>query len=189
MRKLIISLHSSLDGYAAGPNGEMDWIKFDDDLFDFVGTFTDKADTALYGRVTFDMMDAYWPTAGSQPNASKHAKHHSAWYNKVTKVVVSKSLQQDPSKKLQVIGADLKANIEKLKSEPGSDILVFGSPSIVRQLEEHNLIDEYWLFMNPIILGSGISIFAKDIQKLELEPGETKGFSCGVTAMNFKKKG
>ena len=188
MRKLIISMHTSIDGYTAGPNGEMDWIRFDDALFDFVGEFTDRSDTALYGRVTYDLMEAYWPTAGSQPNANRHAKHHSAWYNKVTKVVVSTTLQDDPSKKLQVISADLKSNIEKLKNETGGDILVFGSPSIVRQLEEHNLIDEYWLMMNPIILGSGISMYSKDIQQLKLEPGESTSFSCGVTALSFKKR-
>ncbi|WP_127124833.1 dihydrofolate reductase family protein [Pseudoflavitalea rhizosphaerae] len=188
MRKLIISMHTSLDGFTAGPNGEMDWIRFDDALFDFVGEFTDRSDTALYGRVTYDMMDAYWPTAGSQPNASKHAKQHSAWYNKVTKVVASKTLLSDPSKKLEVIGTELKGNIENLKNGTGGDILVFGSPSIVRQLEEYKLIDEYWLMMNPIILGTGISMYSKDIQKMELEPGETKRFSCGVTALQFKKK-
>lgn len=188
MRKLIIFLHTSLDGYAAGPKGEMDWIKFDDSLFDFVGQFTDQADAALYGRVTFDMMDGYWPTAGDNPNASKHGKHHSAWYNRVEKVVVSESLPADASKKRTVISGDLKGNIEKLKSQPGEDIILFGSPSIVRQLQEHNLIDDYWLMVNPIILGTGISLFAKDISKLELELAEIRQFPCGVAALNFKKK-
>jgi dihydrofolate reductase len=188
MRKLIISMHISLDGYAAGPNGEMDWIRFDDALFEFVGQLTDQSDTALYGRVTYNMMDAYWPKAGDQPKATAHDKHHSTWYNTVTKVVVSESLQQDPSKKLEVISGDLKGNIEKLKSEPGKDIVIFGSPSIVRQLIEYNLIDEYWLMVNPIILGSGISMFPKDIQKLDLQPGEIKHFGCGATGMNYKKK-
>lgn len=188
MRKLIICLHTSLDGYAAGPGGEMDWIRFDDALFDFVGQFTEQSDTALYGRVTYNMMDAYWPTAGDQPNASRHGKHHSSWYNKVEKVVISESLQADPEKKRTVISGDLKGNIENLKGQPGQNILLFGSPSIVRQLQEHNLIDDYWLMVNPVILGSGISLFAKDIHKLDLELVETKHFSCGVAGLNFKKK-
>lgn len=188
MRKLIIFLHTSLDGYAAGPNGEMDWIKFDDTLFDFVGDFTDQADAALYGRVTYDMMEGYWPTAGDQPNASKHSRHHSSWYNRVEKVVVSESLQADASTKRTVISGDLKGNIEKLKSMPGQDIILFGSPSIVRQLQEHNLIDDYWLMLNPVILGSGISLFARDITKIDLELAAIKQFPCGVAALNFKKK-
>ena len=62
MRNLIFFMHASLDGFVAGPNGEMDWIRFDDELFDLVGTMTDKVDTALYGRVTYEMMQGYWPT-------------------------------------------------------------------------------------------------------------------------------
>ena len=94
MRKLIFFMHTSLDGFVAGLNGEMDWIKVDDAIFDFVGTMTDQADTALYGRVTYEMMESYWPTAGEQPNASKHDKEHSAWYNKVSKVVLSKTITE-----------------------------------------------------------------------------------------------
>src|SRR5689334_10876058 len=99
MGKLIISLHVSLDGLVAGPNGEMDWINFDDEMFDYVGTITGTAATAFYGRKTFEMMDAYWPTAGDQEKASRHDKEHSAWYNKVDKIVLSNSMQgQDRNK-------------------------------------------------------------------------------------------
>ena len=95
MRNLIFFMHTSLDGFVAGVNGEMDWIKFDDDLFDFVATMTDQADTALYGRVTYEMMQSYWPKAGEQPNATKHDKEHSDWYNQVSKVVLS-NIWQSP---------------------------------------------------------------------------------------------
>ena len=94
MRNLIFFMHTSLDGFVTGPNGEMDWIQLDDDIFDFVATMTDKADTALYGRVTYEMMESYWPKAGEQPNASKHDKEHSAWYNQVSKVVLSKTINE-----------------------------------------------------------------------------------------------
>ena len=77
MRNLIFFMHTSLDGFVAGLNGEMDWIKLDDAMFDFVATMTDQSDTALYGRVTYEMMQSYWPKAGEHPNASKHDKEHS----------------------------------------------------------------------------------------------------------------
>ena len=93
MRNLIFFMHTSLDGFVAGLNGEMDWINLDEAMFDFVATMTDQADTALYGRVTYEMMQSYWPTAGEQPNASKHDKEHSNWYNNVSKVVLSKTMQ------------------------------------------------------------------------------------------------
>ncbi|HEX4372063.1 MAG TPA: dihydrofolate reductase family protein [Puia sp.] len=94
MRNLIFFMHTSLDGFVAGPNEEMNWIRLDDDMFDFVATMTNKADTALYGRVTYEMMESYWPKAGEQPNATKHDKEHSAWYNKVSKVVLSKTINE-----------------------------------------------------------------------------------------------
>src|SRR5689334_13463900 len=93
MRHLLFFMHTSLDGFVAGPNGEMNWIKLDEAMFDFVATMTAQSDTALYGRVTYEMMQSYWPNAGEQPNASKHDKEHSAWYNKVSKVVLSKTMQ------------------------------------------------------------------------------------------------
>ena len=81
-------MHTSLDGFVAGLKGEMNWINVNEEMFDFVATMTDKSDAALYGRVTYEMMENYWPTAGERPNASKHDKEHSAWYNKVSKIVL-----------------------------------------------------------------------------------------------------
>src|SRR3954470_22449464 len=93
MKKLIAFIHLSLDGFAAGSNGEMNWIHVDEEIFDYVGTLTDAADTALYGRVTYEMMEGYWPEAGNQPDASDHDVQHSRWYNSVNKIVLSHSLQ------------------------------------------------------------------------------------------------
>lgn len=188
MRKIVLLLHTSLDGFAAGPAGEMDWIKLDDAMFDFVHGLTDQADTALYGRVTYQLMDGYWPNAAGKPNATKHDREHSAWYNKVEKVVVSETLQPSAEKKLNVIAGDLKGNIEKLKSQPGKDIMMLGSPGVVRELMELNLIDDYWLFVNPVVLGAGLSIFAKDIPRLPLELVDMKKYDSGVAALHFKSK-
>src|SRR5262245_61605970 len=80
MRKIISFMHISLDGFVAGPNGEMDWIRHSAELFEYVGERIKGADTAMYGRVTYDMMESYWPTAGDQPNASRHNVEHSKWY-------------------------------------------------------------------------------------------------------------
>src|SRR5678816_3491540 len=93
MRKIIVSLHVSLDGFLAGPKGEMDWIKLDEEMFDMVASLTDEADTALYSRVTYEMMESYWPTAAHLPKASKHDIEHSNWYNQVDKIVLSKTMK------------------------------------------------------------------------------------------------
>src|SRR3954468_15144633 len=94
MRKIISLMHVSLDGFVAGPNGEMNWIKVDEELFDYIGKRISESDTALYGRVTYEMMEGYWPNAGNEPNASKHDIEHSKWYNKVHKIVLSKTMTE-----------------------------------------------------------------------------------------------
>src|SRR3954470_7621374 len=115
MRNLIFFMHTSLDGFVAGLKGEMDWIKVDEEIFDFVATITDKADTALYGRVTYEMMQGYWPTAGQQPNASKHDIEHSAWYMNVQKIVLSTTLSTEGLVNTTVIAHDLAENIANIK--------------------------------------------------------------------------
>src|ERR1700751_4309562 len=129
MRNLIFFMHTSLDGFVAGLNGEMDWIKLDEAMFYFVKTMTDQADTALYGRVTYEMMQGYWPEAGEQPNASKHDKEHSSWYNKVSKVVLSRTLKESGLHNTTVIGDHISENINKIKQQDGENILIFGSPT------------------------------------------------------------
>src|SRR5271154_1963938 len=90
MRKIMLLMHVSLDGFVCGLNGEMDWIKLSDDLWDHVKSITDRADTVLYGAVTYKMMESYWPTAAQQPNATKHDIDHANWANNTQKIVFSK---------------------------------------------------------------------------------------------------
>ena len=126
MRRLVFFMHTSLDGFVAGPNGELDWININEEIFDFVATMTDKADTALYGRVTYEMMQSYWPTAGQKPNASKHDKEHSEWYSKVSKVVLSKTMSEKGLKNTTVISDKLADNIDRIKNLDGKNILISG---------------------------------------------------------------
>jgi dihydrofolate reductase len=163
--KLIISEHVSLDGYMAGPKGEMNWIAHNPELFDFVGQLTDHADTALYGRKTYEMMKAYWPTAGDKPGAGKHEKEHSAWYNRVNKYVLSNTMQGQESSLTHFINGDLPKAIAAIKQQSRSSILLFGSPSAVHSLLADNLVDEFYLFVNPVLLGEGIPLF-RHIQQM-----------------------
>ena len=188
MRHLIFFMHTSLDGYVAGPNGEMDWIGIDDEMFDFVATMTDKADTALYGRVTYEMMQSYWPKAGEQPNASKHDKVHSAWYNKVSKVVLSKTINEKDLVNTRVIGDQLAKNINEIKKQDGKNILIFGSPSASISLLNEGLIDEFWLFLNPILLGHGIPLYKEVTGTTQLKLVESITFTRGVIALHYETK-
>ncbi len=187
MRKLIVSMHVTLDGFVAGPNGAMNWIKFDNELFDFVGKMTAEADIALYGRVTHKMMEDYWPTAGDKPNASKHDIEHSKWYKESLKVVLSTTMGKTNLDKTIIIGDEIPSNIQKLKESGDKNILIFGSPSATHSLFNEGLIDELWLFINPVVIGEGIPMFKgiKDVKKLLLI--ESRTFNCGVIGLNYSK--
>lgn len=181
-------MHTSLDGFVAGLNGEMNWITFDDTLFDFVDTMTAKADTALYGRVTYDMMQAYWPNAGEQPNASKHAREHSKWYNNVQKVVLSRTISEQGLNNTTVIADRLADHINGIKNQEGKNILIFGSPSASHALLSLGLIDEFWLFINPILLGQGMPLFKGITEPTKLNLIESKTFPCGVIVLHYEMK-
>lgn len=149
-------------------------IHVDDEMFDFVASRTDKADTALYGRVTYEMMQNYWPNACEQPNASKHDIEHSAWYNKVPKVVLSKTITENGLDNTKVISDQLAENINQIKNQDGKNILIFGSPTASHSLLSQGLIDEFWLFVNPVLLGQGIPLFKDITETTKLNFLETK---------------
>jgi dihydrofolate reductase len=185
MRKIISFMHMSLDGFVAGPNGEMDWIKVDEEIFDYVGKRINEEDTALYGRVTYQMMENYWPTAGDEPNASKHDIEHSKWYKNVHKVVLSKTMKGAGLTNTTIISDNLTERINEIKREPGPEIALFGSPTATHSLIQLDLIDGYWLFVNPIVLGRGIPLFLDIKDRIKLNLLNTRQFTCGVTELNY----
>jgi dihydrofolate reductase len=181
-------MHISLDGFVAGPNGEMDWIKVDQEIFDYVGKRISEGDTALYGRVTYQMMENYWPSAADKPTATRHDIEHSKWYKKVHKVVLSKSMKETVLDNTTIISDNLSERINEIKQSRnggGKEILLFGSPTATHSLIQLNLIDGYWLFVNPIILGRGIPLFVNIKDKIKLKLLTTRHFTCGVTELNY----
>ncbi len=151
-------MHISLDGFVAGLNGEMDWIKVDEEIFDYVGKRISEGDTALYGRITYQMMENYWPTAGDKPAATKHDIEHSKWYNKVHKIVLSKTMKEAGLTNTKIISENLSDRINEIKQQAGKDILLFGSPT---------------------------ALFAEIKDKIKLKLLTTRQFTCGVTELNY----
>jgi dihydrofolate reductase len=185
MRKIISFMHVSLDGFVAGPNGEMDWIKVDEELFAHVGKRIKEGDTALYGRVTYQLMESYWPTAADKPNATRHDIEHSKWYSQVHKVVLSRTMKGADLANTTIISDNISDRVNEIKQGAGEDILLFGSPTATHALIQLNLIDGYWLFVNPIILGHGIPLFTDIKHKINLKLLTTHQFSCGVTELGY----
>ncbi len=179
-------MHVSLDGFVGGPKGELDWVHVDKDIFNYTGALTTEADIALYGRVTYDMMEAYWPTAANKPDASPHDIQHSDWYNKTEKVVISKSLKGKTLSNTRIISDNIAEEVSHLKEGTGKNILIFGSPSAAQTLMLENLIDDYWLFVNPVLLGQGIPLFKNIKEKIKLKLAFEHAFSSGVVCLHYQ---
>jgi len=137
-------------------------------------------------------MENYWPTAGDKPTASKHDIEHSKWYKNVHKVVLSKTMKetglpagQAGLTNTEIISNNLSERLNQLKQSEGEDILLFGSPTATHSLIQQNLIDGYWLFVNPIILGQGIPLFVDINDKIKLKLLTTRQFTSGVTELNY----
>ncbi len=181
-------MHISLDGFVAGPNGEMNWIKADEEIFTHVGKRISQTDTSMYGRVTYEMMESYWPTAADKPNPTTHDIEHSKWYSNVHKIVLSSTMNDTGLSNTEIIGGNLPDRINKIKQSSGGksdEILLFGSPTATHSLMHLGLIDGYWLFVNPIILGRGIPLFTGIEDHVKLQLLTTRQFTCGVTELSF----
>ena len=187
MKNVILFVHTSLDGFVAGPQGEMDWITVNDEIFNFVTHLTDETEMALYGRITYEMMESYWPTAGNQPNASRHDIEHAKWYKDIQKIVLSRTMTGKEIANAQIISDHLTDAINRLKQGNGKNILIFGSPSASHALMAEHLIDGYWLFVNPVLLGHGIPVFKNIKDKAALTLVEHHIFSSGVIALHYER--
>jgi dihydrofolate reductase len=188
MRKIVSFVHVSLDGFVASAEGGLDWISITEDLFEYVEERIQQTNAALYGRVTYQMMEAYWPTAADKPSPTRHDIEHSRWYKNARKIVLSKTLKEKDHGNTKIISSDLAGEITRLKQGAGSEILMFGSPSATHALMAEGLIDEYWMFINPILLGHGVPLFKNIKGRTALELVKSKIFASGVVCLQYEVK-
>jgi len=188
MSKIVSFVHVSLDGFVASSNGGLDWIVVNDEIFGYVEQRIRETDTALYGRVTYQMMESYWPTAADQPAATRHDMEHARWYKQARKIVLSRTMRDAHPANTKIISSNLTDEIAQLKRSTASDILMFGSPTATHALMAENLIDEYWLFVNPILLGQGVPLFKGIKNRTALNLILSKTFSSGVVCLQYENK-
>lgn len=186
MRKVISLMHVSLDGFTAGPNGELEWAIVDDELNPYVDGLIRKVDTALYGRVTYHGMESYWPTVLTDPNAAPRDLAHARWVDNVSKVVFSRTLTHADWKNTRIVKDQIAEEVAALKREPGGDIMIFGSPGLTHTFMKLDLIDDYRLFLNPIVLGGGTPLFQDMTAWTKLKLAETKAFQNGVVGLHYQ---
>jgi dihydrofolate reductase len=186
MRKIILIVHTSLDGFVAGEKGEFDSFNPGPDNLDFVCSLTDGADAALAGRISYEMLDSYWPTAGDKKDATASEKKYSDWYNASEKIVLSETLSENKPGNVTVVGDDIKEKIIRIKNKKGKNILMFGSPTAFQSLNKLDLIDEYWVINYPVIFGKGIPFFTLAQMPRKLKTLNTRQLSNGEIATHYK---
>jgi dihydrofolate reductase len=171
----------SIDGYFAGPNGEIDWFKNierDDEYDRYMHQSASSRNTLLMGRTTYEMMKSFWPTEA----ASKMDPDMASVMNESPKVVISKSLQDPGWKNVRVLREITRDAIEQLKLE--NAITILGSGSIIQQLTNLGLIDEYFLVHIPVVLGAGKSLF-DNVEMKHLKLSESKSFGNGIVVTKY----
>jgi dihydrofolate reductase len=161
MRKIVVTAWVTLDGFVAGPAGEMDFVGrfYDEAMGQYETDLVRGGDTLLLGRRTYDSFAGAWPSVPDNPDVSEPERVYARLLNAMRKVVVSTTLTEPSWEHTDVLTDVRHAEIEQLKAEPGRDIIVYGSASLVRQLTDLGLIDEYHLLLHPVALGAGLPLF------------------------------
>ncbi|AIQ15112.1 dihydrofolate reductase family protein [Paenibacillus durus] len=183
MRKIVVFNNVSIDGYYAGLNGEIDWFIHDPEVNQAAHEMMNP-DTVLFGRATYQMFESYWPHVANNPNAPEGARMMANELNQMTKVVFSTTLQEVNWENSKLHSGNLAEEVRRLKVGEGADITIFGSGTIVQQLEKEALIDEYLLVLTPVVIGTGRPLF-KDVNKMKLELLETRSFKSGVVLLHY----
>lgn len=190
MRRIITTTWVTLDGFIAGPNGEMDWVAefYDDAMGAYENDLVSAADTLLLGRVTYESFAGSWPHVPDNPDAAESEKAYARMLNAMRKVVFSRTLDRVEWNNSTLLREVTPEAIEQLKREPGRDMLIYGSASLVRTLTDLGLIDEYQLLVHPVILGGGKPLFGglKDQAKLRLV--NTKTHPSGVVVLTYQPR-
>ncbi|NIR47037.1 dihydrofolate reductase family protein [candidate division KSB1 bacterium] len=188
MRKLRLQMQLTVDGFVAGQNGELDWIvwDWDDDLNRYVDELTDSIDTILLGRNMADGFISHWSNVITNPENPDFT------FGKkmidTPKVVFTKTLDKSEWENTDIATGNLVDEIKKLKLKDGKDIIVYGGAGFVSSLIRDGLIDEYHLFINPVALGDGMTIFRNLKKKQDWILVHAKSFTCGIVLLCYKPK-
>jgi dihydrofolate reductase len=182
MRKLFVFNLMTLDGYFAGQDGDISWHNVDEEFQELAKQASNSGNTLLFGRITYELMKSYWPT----PEAIKNDPIVAAGMNKAEKIVFSRTLDKVDWNNTRLVKDDMLAEVRKLKQQPGKDLTVLGSGSIVSQLAQNGLIDEYDILLNPVVIGKGKTMFEGMQQKLRLNLIKWRTFGNGNVLLCYE---
>lgn len=186
MRKISTFNFITLDGYYKNVNEDISWHKHGagDDENEFSAKSAGSGNTLLFGRVTYQMMASWWPT----PMAAQQMPEIAKGMNETEKIVFSKTLSKTDWNNTRIIKDDMIEAVKKLKQEPGRDITILGSGTIITQLAEHGLIDSYTIMLDPLAIGEGTSLFKGMKHQLDLELADIRTFKSGRLLLTYHAK-
>ncbi|MFI5733105.1 dihydrofolate reductase family protein [Kribbella sp. NPDC051587] len=180
--RIVVSVQVSLDGRTAGPSGELDWFTVKDELHAHFVTEHAKAGTFLYGRRTYEGMAAYWPTADQDPTNDPWLIKYSQLWKSKPKAVLSNTLQSADHNTTVLPNLDALTHLQQ--QAPG-DLYLIGSPTTITTLAHHNLIDEYQIYIHPVVLESGPALLQQLPTRHPLTLTETQTFDQSVTKLTY----
>ncbi|MCC8425378.1 dihydrofolate reductase family protein [Mucilaginibacter sp. UR6-11] len=184
MRKLKLQMQLSVDGYVAGPNGEMDWMSWGwgEDIKDYVRVITTPVDTIIMGRKLAEGFIPHWAGLMQNPETADEFTQKMV---KTPKVVFSKTLRESGWENTVIATGDIAEEVKKLKAAEGGDIITYGGAGFASALIKAGLVDEYHLFINPAAIGNGIPIFKMLDKKLGFELAKIRAFEVGIVALHY----
>jgi dihydrofolate reductase len=185
MSTVTLWMQMSLDGYAAGPGGALDWPIVDKELHTFFVDQLRDADTFLYGRKVYEGMAAFWPTADQDPSATEMQVAYSTLWKPMPKVVFSRTLRR-ADWNARVVGDDIPGEIARLKQRPDTNHVLFGGPDIVAEFLRYDLIDEFRLFVHPVVLGDGTALLRTG-ERRPLTLVEARTFDSAVVHVHYRR--
>lgn len=186
MSEITVTMWTTVDGYVAGTQGEIDWILGDEQLAAYELAAVADRDTLLFGRSTYEDFAGYWPVAASSAEGG-FERDHGRNMTATRKVVVSSTLTDPVWAATEVITS--LDDIPRLKQESAKGVLIYGSLSLVRQLSDRSLIDEYQLLVHPVALGGGKSLFAGLSSRLALTLVDQESWASGITLLTYRRGG
>lgn len=190
MRRLIVSINVTIDGFVAGPDGELDWHfdRWTQEMADVQCKYLSKADTILLGGITYKAMAAYWAVAKNDICYPRDDITFAHLINSKRKIVFSDTIDRLTWENSERIGGSLIGEISRLKNKPGGDIIIYGSVILLTGLLKSNLIDSYILWQHPVLLGKGKTLFGKNGALINMHLSDVKQFETGVVLLKYDKE-
>ena len=183
MKKVIASPFVTLDGFMAGPQGELDWNEpyYDEEMGSYIRQQFEDVDTIFLGRVTYQLFAGYWPTQGVKDDPVFAEK-----MNSMPKIVFSRTLSHVEWSNSRLVKENIPEEIARLKAQPGKDIVIDGSAGLIHSLTNLGLIDEYRLRVHPLVLGNGLPLFKDVKEKINLKLVKAQPFRSGVVILHYQ---